>query len=422
MNNKIIIQENLINDINNFADLSTFSKVVVLTDENLINNGWLNKISIKDFIKIKSGEKNKNIETVSYIWQQMNELKMDRKSILVNLGGGVICDLGGFCASTYMRGIKFIHIPTTLLSQVDASVGGKTGFNFNEIKNLIGTFNEPYKVLIDPNTLTTLPKREYTSGLAEVIKYGIIYDKELFEYLKNNTNCIDNNYIIKKSCEIKQKIVEKDFKESGIRKILNFGHTIGHSIEGTSLKTNNYLFHGEAVAIGMIAESFIAKQIGFITDNEMEQIVKIIKKKVAIIGAGGASRSAIYTFKKNHSIVSVFNRTKNKADLLAKEFNISAFDMNDIDELATNDIIINATNVGMGELSELSPINTDILNKNHIIFECIYNPKETILVKTAKNVGATVFYGWEMLLYQGVKQFEIYTGLKPNINSLMSVL
>lgn len=277
MNNKIIIQENLINDINNFADLSTFSKVVVLTDENLINNGWLNKISIKDFIKIKSGEKNKNIETVSYIWQQMNELKMDRKSILVNLGGGVICDLGGFCASTYMRGIKFIHIPTTLLSQVDASVGGKTGFNFNEIKNLIGTFNEPYKVLIDPNTLTTLPKREYISGLAEVIKYGIIYDKELFEYLKNNTNCINNNYIIKKSCEIKQKIVEKDFKESGIRKILNFGHTIGHSIEGTSLKTNNYLFHGEAVAIGMIAESFIAKQIGFITDNEMEQIVKIIK-------------------------------------------------------------------------------------------------------------------------------------------------
>lgn len=120
--------------------------------------------------------------------------------------------------------------------------------------------------------------------------------------------------------------------------------------------------------------------------------------------------------------MSVFNRTKNKADLLAKEFNISAFDMNDIDELATNDIIINATNVGMGELSELSPINTDILNKNHIIFECIYNPKETILVKTAKNVGATVFYGWEMLLYQGVKQFEIYTGLKPNINSLMSVL
>lgn len=178
---------------------------------------------------------------------------------------------------------------------------------------------------------------------------------------------------------------------------------------------NSVLFDGE-------------RYIGYNTDwygieqPFLEKNINLINKKVAIIGAGGASRSAIYTFKKNHSIVSVFNRTKNKADLLAKEFNISAFDMNDIDELATNDIIINATNVGMGELSELSPINTDILNKNHIIFECIYNPKETILVKTAKNVGATVFYGWEMLLYQGVKQFEIYTGLKPNINSLMSVL
>ncbi|MBO4956296.1 MAG: 3-dehydroquinate synthase [Rickettsiales bacterium] len=276
MLNNIIIKQNLINNINNFIDLSKFSKVAVLTDENLINCGWLDKLQINSIIKIKSGEINKNLETVSHIWQQMSELQMDRKSLLINLGGGVVCDLGGFCASTYMRGIKFIQIPTTLLSQVDASVGGKTGFDFNGVKNLIGTFTEPEMVLIDSNTLTTLPKREYVSGLAEVIKYGIIYDVEFFEYLKNDN--IDNDYIIKKSCEIKEKVVLEDFKEGGLRKILNFGHTIGHSIESLSLETKNLLLHGEAVAIGMIAESYIAKEIGNLTNDEYELIKNIIEQ------------------------------------------------------------------------------------------------------------------------------------------------
>ena len=276
MNNNIIIKQNLINNINNFIDLSKFSKVAVLTDENLINCGWLDKLQINSIIKIKSGEINKNLETVSHIWQQMSELQMDRKSLLINLGGGVVCDLGGFCASTYMRGIKFIQIPTTLLSQVDASVGGKTGFDFNGVKNLIGTFTEPEMVLIDSNTLTTLPKREYISGLAEVIKYGIIYDVEFFEYLKNGN--IDNDYIIKKSCEIKEKVVLEDFKEGGLRKILNFGHTMGHSIESLSLETESPLLHGEAVAIGMIAESYIAKEIGNLTNEEYELIKNVIKQ------------------------------------------------------------------------------------------------------------------------------------------------
>ena len=251
-------------------------EIINLTDENLINCGWLDKLQINSIIKVKSGEINKNLETVSHIWQQMSELQMDRKSLLINLGGGVVCDLGGFCASTYMRGIKFIQIPTTLLSQVDASVGGKTGFDFNGVKNLIGTFTEPEMVLIDSNTLTTLPKREYVSGLAEVIKYGIIYDVEFFEYLKNGN--IDNDYIIKKSCEIKEKVVLEDFKEGGLRKILNFGHTIGHSIESLSLETKNLLLHGEAVAIGMIAESYIAKEIGNLTNEEYELIKNVIKQ------------------------------------------------------------------------------------------------------------------------------------------------
>ncbi|HSQ97569.1 MAG TPA: 3-dehydroquinate synthase [Rickettsiales bacterium] len=264
-----IIKEEALNFLNNYVNISKFSKVVILTDENLIKNGWLKKLPF-DFIQIPFGEINKSLETVVKIWKSMNDFGMDRKSLLVNLGGGVVCDLGGFCASTYMRGIEFLQIPTTLLSQVDASVGGKTGFDFNGAKNIIGTFAEPYKVIIDSSTLKTLPKREYVSGMAEVIKYGIIYDKEFFEYLESKN--ISDDYIIKKSCEIKADVVGKDFKETGIRKILNFGHTIGHAIESLSLKTDKPLLHGEAVAIGMLAEAYISKM----SDNDLKRIKNIL--------------------------------------------------------------------------------------------------------------------------------------------------
>ena len=270
---KIFIQKNSLVNFDKYVDLSKFSKIAILTDENLIQAGWLNKLFIdkSNLIQIKSGEINKNLDTVSSVWKQMNDFGLDRKSLLINLGGGVVCDLGGFCASTYMRGIEFIQVPTTLLSQVDASVGGKTGFDFNGGKNTIGTFTEPYAVVIDSNTLTTLPIREYNSGMAEVIKYGIIYDKEFFEYL-SNTKDIDNDYIIHKSCEIKANVVQNDFKESGVRKILNFGHTIGHAVESLSLKTKSPLLHGEAVAIGMIAICNIAEQFGKITTQENNRI------------------------------------------------------------------------------------------------------------------------------------------------------
>lgn len=264
-----MIENGALNHIQDHIDFSKFSKVVVLTDENLIKNGWLKKLPF-DFIQIPSGEINKSLETVVKIWKFMNDFAMDRKSLLINLGGGVVCDLGGFCASTYMRGIEFLQIPTTLLSQVDASVGGKTGFDFNGLKNIIGTFAEPYKVIIDPLTLKTLPKREYISGMAEVIKYGIIYDKEFFEYLESKN--ISDDYIIKKSCKFKADVVGKDFKETGVRKILNFGHTVGHAIESLSLKTDKPLLHGEAVAIGMLAESYISK----ISDSDLKRIKNIL--------------------------------------------------------------------------------------------------------------------------------------------------
>lgn len=186
----------------------------------------------------------------------------------------------------------------------------------------------------------------------------------------------------------------------------------------------------EAKIIGAVNSVLIKDNnyIGYNTDwygieqPFIEKGIDLMNKKVAIIGAGGTSRSAIYTFKKNNSIVNIFNRTKEKADLLAKKFNCNSYNLQDIDVLRDNDIIINTTNVGMSELENLSPINTDILNKNHIVFECIYKPKETLLIQKAKKVGTTIIYGWEMLLYQGVKQFEIYTNIKPNIDVMRSML
>ena len=267
---KIIIGKNLLGKVNTLLDFSRFSKIAVLTDEN-IQISLISQISqIKKslnreivIITIPAGENEKNIETVKNIWKKMFNFGLDRQSLLINLGGGVICDVGGFAASTFMRGIEFINIPTTLLAQVDASVGGKTGVNFNEIKNAIGVFKNPIGVVIDVQTLKTLPKRELVSAFGEIIKHGVISGREHFNLVTskkpeefNEQELIE---IIKQSIKIKSNIVKKDPKETtGLRKVLNFGHTIGHAVESLSWKTNKSLLHGEAVAIGMVAESNLA--------------------------------------------------------------------------------------------------------------------------------------------------------------------
>jgi len=283
---QIIIGKQILKKLPSLIDLSKYSKVTVLLDENMVKAGWLNELkkeAKQDIftIKIKSGEKNKTLKTVEKIWNKMQKLGLDRKSLLINLGGGGVCDLGGFCASTYMRGIDFLQIPTTLLSQVDASVGGKTGFNLNGIKNCIGTFNKPIVVLIDVDILTTLPTREFNSGFGEILKYGISYDKKFFDYLKNldkeNLQTEELLKIIKISCEIKAKIVDKDFKETGLRKILNFGHTLGHAIESLSLKSKKPLLHGEAIAIGMVGEAYISYKLERITEKEFLKVKEIIE-------------------------------------------------------------------------------------------------------------------------------------------------
>lgn len=293
---KTIIGKNLLTKINKLFNLKKFSKIAVLTDEN-IQMSLMSQISqIKKSlnrelvtIAIPAGESQKNIETVKNIWKKMFENGLDRKSLLINLGGGVVCDIGGFAASTFMRGVDFLNIPTTLLSQVDAGIGGKTGVDFVDIKNGIGIFKDPIGTIIDVETLKTLPKRELIAAFGEIIKHGVISGREYFDLVTSKKpeefTTGELIIIIKKSIKIKSEIVKKDFKEDSLRKVLNFGHTIGHAIESLSWRTDKPLLHGEAVAIGMVIESSLACPSQPILTSEVRtRVAEQIKK--AVVNAG----------------------------------------------------------------------------------------------------------------------------------------
>ncbi len=231
---------------------------------------------------IPDGEEYKSLASVEEIYDGMLKARLDRKSVLVALGGGVIGDMAGFAAATYMRGIDFVQVPTTLLAQVDSSVGGKTGVNHPLGKNMIGAFWQPRLVWIDTDTLKTLPRREFLSGLAEVIKYGVIWDEGFFRFLEASVDGVLGHdkdaleQVILRSCEIKAEVVSRDERESGLRAILNYGHTIGHAIE-TATGYTRYL-HGEAVAIGMYAEARLAHHMGLISDEQVEMIKAVIDR------------------------------------------------------------------------------------------------------------------------------------------------
>lgn len=274
---KVYIGSGLLENLQQIIDIKNFSKVVVITDEK-IPVEFLGQF---ERIIVPSGENFKNIETVQKIWTEMLRLGVDRKTLIINLGGGVIGDMGGFAASTYMRGVKFLQVPTTLLSAVDASVGGKVGVDFAGVKNLIGSFNQPIGVIVDIDTFETLPDREFVSGFGEIIKHGIITDPE---YFKKVTSKKPREFskeelieIIKGSCEIKAGIISADEKESGNRKLLNFGHTVGHALESASLETDSPLLHGEAVSIGMIAEARISMQLDLIDESTVLEIKTTLK-------------------------------------------------------------------------------------------------------------------------------------------------
>ena len=269
--------------INDYLSNHPFSKVFVLVDDNTeqfclpLLKRALPKYTLH-VLRVPAGELHKNIHTAQTIWEQLMVAKADRKSLLINLGGGVIGDMGGFCAGTFKRGIQFVQIPTTLLSQVDASIGGKLGIDFAEIKNSIGLFKNPGAVFIDPVFLQTLSSREIRSGFAEIIKHSLINDLKQWEQLKQMKGLAEADWqaILSPSLKVKQRIVDIDPYEKGLRKALNFGHTIGHAVESYFLPTKARLLHGEAIAIGMICETYISQQLVGLAPEMAQEVEQFI--------------------------------------------------------------------------------------------------------------------------------------------------
>lgn len=285
----IVIDSNILDGIGKTIERFEFSKRLGLVSNPTVYKLYGSTVSaalresgfdITEII-IPDGEEYKSLMWAEKIYEELLKSKLDRKSALLALGGGVIGDITGYAASTYMRGIDFIQVPTTLLAQVDSSVGGKTGVNHKLGKNMIGTFWQPRCVWIDIDTLRSLPQREFLSGLAEVIKYGVIWDEELFAFLEENREKIlglDKEalaFIIRRSCEIKADVVSRDEREGGLRAILNYGHTIGHAVE-TVTGYRKYL-HGEAVAIGMHIEARLSHLMGYIGEEPVRRIKKLIE-------------------------------------------------------------------------------------------------------------------------------------------------
>ncbi len=252
-------------------------KVVIITDE-VVSRLYKNSFSCYPFIEIGMGEKNKTIDTLEYIFDRFLELEVDRSTYIVAVGGGIVCDVAGFAASIFMRGLCFGFVSTTLLSQVDASVGGKNGVNYHRYKNMIGVFNQPDFVICDTEMLKTLERKEFIAGFAEIVKAGAIRNEDLFRFLENNWQKALNmdteviNHLIYESVLVKSKVVEADEKEKGERRLLNFGHSFAHSFE----KLTDIL-HGEAVSIGMVVASGISERLGYLKSHEKNRIIQLLQ-------------------------------------------------------------------------------------------------------------------------------------------------
>ncbi|WP_157147146.1 3-dehydroquinate synthase [Brachyspira pilosicoli] len=258
INYDILVKKGLINDTGKLVKEVLRGKRALIVTDDIVDKFYTETVKkslekeniITSVCVLENGETNKNIESIYNIYSALAKNELSRKDIIIALGGGVIGDMAGYAAATWMRGIDFVQIPTTLLACVDSSVGGKTGINIKEGKNLVGAFHSPRLVIMDSDVLNTLPKREFNAGMAEVIKHAFLFDKKLLKYLENNNNNFDMDFILKRNCELKGHIVEIDYKEKKERMFLNFGHTIGHSVENAA--GYGVLLHGEAVAIGVI--------------------------------------------------------------------------------------------------------------------------------------------------------------------------
>jgi 3-dehydroquinate synthase len=293
----ILLSDDAGKDLKIFFDRKNYTNLAVLVDENTRRVCYP---LVKEFlpahfiIDVKSGEGQKNIETCVAIWKDMTKHALDRHSCMLILGGGVLGDMGGFCAATYKRGIDFILTPTTLLAQVDASIGGKLGIDFEHFKNHIGVFQQPVLTLLYEGFLKTLPEPELRSGFAEIVKHALISDAQLWKEIQSK-GLKDQSFkkLIKHSVEFKATITTEDPKEKGLRKILNAGHTIGHAVESYRLAQGKAVLHGEAIAVGLIAECHIAEKMGLITGTELSGITSFILKTYGKISIATEELTAI---------------------------------------------------------------------------------------------------------------------------------
>lgn len=288
----IILKDGCLANLHQFADL-THRRVFVLTDSGVpaqYAQTVLDQCANGTVYTIPQGEGSKCLKVYGQVLQAMLEFGMDRRDLLVAVGGGVVGDLGGFCAASYMRGIDFVNCPTTTLSQIDSSIGGKTAIDLGSAKNIVGAFWQPKVVLIDPQTLATLPRRQYINGLAEAVKAGLIADPALFDLFENGDVDKDIETIIYRSLLVKKKIVEQDERESGARKALNFGHTIGHGIEavkGVRGRRTNGLYHGECVALGMLP---------MIEDRSLQKRTRAVLRKLGLPVRTGVDKHKVLEY------------------------------------------------------------------------------------------------------------------------------
>ena len=288
----IILKRGCLSNLHQFADL-THRRVFVLTDSGVpaeYAKTVADQCANGTVYTIPQGEGSKCLKVYGQVLNAMLEFGMDRRDLLVAVGGGVVGDLGGFCAASYMRGIDFVNCPTTTLAQIDSSIGGKTAIDLGSAKNIVGAFWQPQVVLVDPDTLATLPRRQYINGLAEAVKAGLIADPELFGIFENGDVDKEIETIIYRSLLVKKKIVEQDERESSARKALNFGHTIGHGIEavkGVRGRRTNGLYHGECVALGMLP---------MIEDKSLQKRTRAVLRKLGLPVRTGVDKHKVLEY------------------------------------------------------------------------------------------------------------------------------
>lgn len=345
-NATVYFNDDVYRELNNYIKTKNPSKIFILVDTNTHDYclpKFLEQLESGDIVvevmEMPNGEDHKTIDICTGVWEALSDYNADRKSILINLGGGVVTDLGGFVASTYMRGITYINIPTSLLAMVDASVGGKTGVDLGALKNQIGVINEGEMVGVDTSFLDTLPQNEMVSGFAEMLKHGLIYDKNYWNTLTHleKLDLSDLDQLIYDSIVIKNKVVTEDPKEQGLRKILNFGHTLGHAIESYFLENADKtpLLHGEAIAIGMLLETYLSTKICGLSNVELQIINEGILKTFSKVEI---------TKNDQKIIIDLLQHDKKNSHGVVKFVLLEAIGKPKIDCVVSNELILEAFN------------------------------------------------------------------------------